>query len=246
VELANRPGTERFPHAPQEFRAGPGRWAAMAITALVVACSSPPPPPPAPPLNVEEVVTSARTRSRLQEPARILFEWSLTEPDARFNGRGVARIEPPYRARLDLFLPNGETIARAALVDDDLRVPAGVRDGIIPPPHLLWGVLGVFRPGVGAALLGVDEDDGAGLQMRYGYAGGTQILYHLAGQRVEEVERLEGGHVVQQVSLVLGSDSRYPAEAVYRDLAAFRELRITRESVDTVEPYPPDIWDPGL
>jgi hypothetical protein len=193
---------------------------------------------------VAEVVTSARTRSRLQEPARILFSWSLSEPDARFDGRGVARIEPPYRARLDMFLGNGETIARAALVDDDLRVPGDVREGIIPPAHLLWGVLGVFRPGVGAALLGA-EDDGSGVQMRYGYAEGDEILYHLDGRRVREVELLEGGHVVRRVSLDLASDSRYPAVAVYRDLGAFRELRIRRESVDTVEPYPPDIWDPG-
>jgi hypothetical protein len=115
---------------------------------------------------------------------------------------------------------------------------------MIPPPHLLWGVLGVFRPGVGAALLGA-EDDGSGVQMRYGYAEGDEILYHLDGRRVREVELVKGGHVVQRVSLELGSDSRYPAVAVYRDLGAFRELRIRRESVDTVEPYPPDIWDPG-
>lgn len=219
--------------------------AVVMASCLLAACSSAPPPTPAPPLDAEAVATAARTRTVLDQPARILFSWSLSEPDARFSGRGVARIEPPYRARLDLFLANGETIARAALVDDELRIPAGVRDGIIPPAHLLWGVLGVFRPGSGAALLGAEEQSDQGVMMRYGYEGGREIHYLLAGRRVREVELAEGGHVVQRVSLVLESDARYPAEAVYRDLGAFRELRITRESVENVEPYPPDIWDPG-
>lgn len=217
----------------------------IAAAMLVSGCSSAPPPPPAPPLDAGQVATTARTRTRLTEPVRILFDWSLSEPDARFSGRGVARVEPPYRARLDLFLPNGETIARAALVDDDLRIPAGVREGILPPSHLLWGVLGVFRPGVGAALLGADEGDGPAIVMRYGYAGGREIHYGLRGRSVERVDLLEGGHVVQQVSLTTDQESRYPAEAVYRDLGAFRELRISRESVEVVEPYPPDIWTPG-
>jgi len=36
------------------------------------------------------------------------------------RGEGVARVEPPYRARLDLFR-NMETVSSAILVDDVLR-----------------------------------------------------------------------------------------------------------------------------
>lgn len=220
-------------------------WAAVASVASVAACSSPPPPPPAPPLDAGEISTSARVTSQLDQPARILFEWSMTERDGRFNGRGVARIEPPYRARLDLFLPGGETVARAALVDDDLRQPADVPEGMIPPPHLLWGVLGVFRPGAGAALLGAEEDGSGGVVLRYGYGEGREIRYRLRGRWLQEAELLEGGRAFHRVTLELDPGSRYPEEAVYRDLAGFRELRIRRESVTHVEPYPPDIWNPG-
>lgn len=223
------------------------RLRAMAVgtlTGVFVGCSSPPPPPPAPPLDAREIATSAQAESTLDQPTRILFDWNMTEQDGRFRGRGVARIEPPYRARLDLFLPGGETIARAALVNDDLRMPADVPEGLIPPAHLLWAVLGVFRPGAGAGLLGAEEQDGGGVLMRYGYDGGREIHYLLRGRRIQRVEVLEGGDVVHRVTVELDPGSRYPREAVHRDLAGFRELRITRESVTQVEPYPPDIWNP--
>ncbi|HZD06111.1 MAG TPA: hypothetical protein VE173_14465, partial [Longimicrobiales bacterium] len=128
--------------------------------------------------------------------------------------------------------------------NDDLRIPPGVPEGIIPPSHLLWGVLGVFSPGAGAALLGAEDRGAEGVLMRYGYEDGKEIHYVLLGRRVQQVELLRDGHVVQRVSLDLESGARYPADAVYRDLGAFRELKITRESVEQVEPYPPDIWDP--
>lgn len=220
------------------------RGPAALVLAALVGCSSPPPPPPAPPLDGQQVATTARVRSQLDEPTRILFDWSMTEQDGRFSGRGVARVEPPYRARLDLFLPGGETVARAALVDDELRLPPDVPDGMIPPPHLLWGVLGVFRPGSGAALLDAEDRASDGVLMRYGFEDGKEIRYTLQGRRVRQVELLRGGDVVQRVSLELDGESRYPAEAVYRDMAGFKELRIRRESVTAVEPYPPDIWNP--
>jgi hypothetical protein len=80
--------------------------------------------------------------------------------------------------------------------------------------------------------------------VRYGFANGEEIRYHLAGTRIQEVQLLRGGHVVQSVELEMGEDGRYPVEARYRDLGAFRELRLSRQSVEYVEPYPPDIWNP--
>jgi hypothetical protein len=58
------------------------------------------------------------------------------------------------------------------------------------------------------------------------------------------MERLDGETVVERVELDMDED-RYPAEAIYRDLTAFRELRLSRASVERVEPFPPDIWDPA-
>ena len=50
----------------------------------------------------------------------------------------MARIEPPSKARLDLFLDNGEGVLSAALVDDELRLPHGAPEDILPPVELMW------------------------------------------------------------------------------------------------------------
>jgi hypothetical protein len=214
----------------------------VSATVLASGCATPPPPPE--PLDAGRVALVAESRTQLDRPARIVFQWSMSEQGVRFSGRGIARIEPPYRARLDLFLPGGETIARAALVGDDLRIPPGVPEGMIPPGHLLWGTLGVFRPGIGSALLGGEDRGSSGTMLRYGFANGDEIRYHLAGVRIRQVELLRGGHVVQSVELEMEDEGRYPVEARFRELGAFRELTLSRESVEYVESYPPDIWNP--
>lgn len=183
-------------------------------------------------------------RTRLEEPVRIMFEWSLNEQGTRVSGSGVARIEPPFRARLDLFMNDGTTIARAALVNDDLRIPAGVPEGIIPPPHLLWTALGVFRPGSSAAFLGAQAGSDGDVRLRYTYADGRELRYRVADGRIQEAELLEGGRVIQRVALMPDEEGRYPDEATYRNLEAYRELRLAKRSVEGVEPYPPDIWFP--
>jgi hypothetical protein len=43
----------------------------------------------------------------------------------------------------------------------------------------------------------------------------------------------------------MGEDSRYPREATYRNLTAFRELTIVRESMERRAPFDPVIWDPA-
>ena len=182
--------------------------------------------------------------TRLEEPTRILFEWSLNEQGTRVRGRGIARIEPPFRARLDLFMGNGETVARAALVDDELRLPPGVPQGIIPPAHLLWTALGVFRPGRDAAFLGAEREAGGGISLRYLYPNGQELRYRLEGRTILEAELLEDGHTIQRVSIAPDGEGSYPEEATYRDLTSFRELTLTRQSVENVEFYPPDIWFP--
>ena len=71
-------------------------------------------------------------QTRLEDPIRILFVWELNDAGVGVKGRGVARVAPPYRARLDLFLDNGELVIRAALVDGELRLPAGAPNDILP------------------------------------------------------------------------------------------------------------------
>ncbi|NIP78984.1 MAG: hypothetical protein GWM90_07200, partial [Gemmatimonadetes bacterium] len=66
----------------------------------------------------------AIARTAPDRPLRVRFDWRILDGEARFSGEGVARIEPPYRARLDLFGPQGEGYLSAALVAGELRLPA--------------------------------------------------------------------------------------------------------------------------
>ncbi|MEQ1855950.1 MAG: hypothetical protein ABL963_05725 [Longimicrobiales bacterium] len=184
-------------------------------------------------------------RTGLQEPLRILFAWELNDGGQRVEGRGVARVEPPYRARLDLFLDNGETVVSAALVDGELRLPPGSPDDILPPPDLMWGALGIFRPLGPAQLLGADRLEGEGVRLRYAYTEGKEIHYGVEQGLLSTLELLDGGRVVQRVDVAPTRSERYPVEATYRNLAAFRELRLRRESLSVVAPFDPEIWNPA-
>ncbi len=213
------------------------------VTSALAACVTTPPPPPTPVADAEQTALALEDHTGLREPVRIVFTWGLNEAGIRLHGRGVARIEPPYKARLDLFLGNGETVVRAAMVDEELRLPPGAPRNILPPPDLMWGVLGVFHPDSATSLVGGEASPDRSLRLSYLYADGRELRYTVAGGRVRRVERLdESGRVVERVALELEEGSRYPVAATYRNVPAFRELKIVRESVEQVEPYPPDIW----
>ena len=212
--------------------------------AMIVACAKPAPVVVAPAMDVEQESLRTEMATELPRPQRIDFDWRVSEEGLRLSGSGVARVEPPYRARLDLFLGNGERVAAAALVGSDLRLPPGIGAQFIPPEHLLWGTLGVFRPGLGTALLGGETIDGQ-LRMRFRLENLDEVHYYMVDRRVLRVDMLRGGNVIQDVRLTR-DETGVPLEAVYRDLTAFRQLTISRKGVENVEPYPPDVWTPGM
>ena len=124
------------------------------VAGVVLTASCWLPRPPEPPssgssqaLDYYRRALLVEASTRLETPVRLIFDWSVREPGLRSGGRGVARLEPPYRARLDLFTGRGETVLRAALVGDDLRLPEGASGELVPPPALFWSSLGIFRPG---------------------------------------------------------------------------------------------------
>jgi len=215
---------------------------ALAFVLALAACSSPPPPPPVP-VDADGIAQNLRLKSMPTEPVRILFDWSLNESGSRTSGRGVVRMEPPYKARLDLFTGKGETVLRAALVDDVLRLPQGVTSqDIVPPPTLLWAALGVFRPG-NLAYLNAGESVGAQqVQLGYGYSGGEEVHYLVSGDEVDQVELLRGGHVAERVTVEASEEHTFPKTAVYRNIGEFRELTVTLDVYEPVDVYPPDIW----
>ena len=188
-------------------------------------------------------------RSSLEGPARVSFSWELREPDVRMSGQGLARVEPPYQARLDLFSEDHwETVSVAALVDHELRVPQGVRDDLIPTPGLLWAALGVFHPEPGMALLrgsALNGDEGDGVLLEYQDQSGAELRFRLPdGEQVIEAELLRNGRVVEEVELSGEHEERFPREARYRNVEDTRELRIVLDSVEHVESFADHIWDP--
>jgi hypothetical protein len=192
----------------------------------------------------EGAAAALRGQPGPEDPLRIVFDWQLNDAGQRVEGRGVARVEPPDRARLDLFLDNGETVVSAALVDGDLRLPPGSPDDILPPPDLMWGALGVFRPLGDPRLLGADQLERDGVRLRYRYEDGNEIHYTAAAGVMIALELLHDGHVVQRVDVAPEREAHYPLEATYRNLAEFRELKLVRQSLAVVAAFDPEIWDP--
>ena len=188
----------------------------------------------------------AEEATRITTASRLVFAWRAQEPDFRGSGAGVARIEPPDKARLDLFLDNGEVAATAALVGDELRIPAALPGELVPPPALFWAALGVFRPGSGATLIEAREGNGT-MELGYRLPMGDRIRFRLRGHAVADAMVLRGGAVVERIEAAEPRPgSGYPAEATYRNLQDYRELRLRLETFEHVDSFSPDIWYPGV
>ena len=225
------------------------RVSVVAGAVLTASCwlqQAPAPPPPASSaVDYHRRALLVEARSQLTTPVRLIFDWSVREPGLRSGGRGVARLEPPYRARLDLFTGRGETVLRAALVGDELRLPEGASDELVPPPALFWSSLGIFRPGGDYRLAqGWEADDGT-FHLSYDSSSRPDLLYELDGNGdVAALALLRGGETEDRLSLSLPLRDGFPTEATYRNLIEFRELTFTLDTVESVEPYPSDIWFP--
>lgn len=155
----------------------------------------------------------------------------------------MARLEPPDKARLDLFLDNGETAGVAVLVGDELRIPVAVPDDLIPAPPLLWAVFGVFRPGRDAVLLNGAVADGK-LTVEYDLPAGERVRFQVRGGTVRQAVLLQDGAVVERVEASERGDGAYPPEATYRNFPDYREVKLRLESFEDADLFPPDIWRP--
>lgn len=242
------------PRGPLYVRCARGRWrtltgplvAGLLVGSAVAACASARTGSPVPEERADQLIAAAERRGRLDAPVQVVFEWSLNEAGTRLGGRGAARMEPPFQARLDLFTESGETAARAALVGGELRVPPDADRRLIPPPPLLWAALGVFRPGDDAAFLGAEALDGSGRVLRYRVSDDDEVRYEVTTDGVVRgAELLSEGRVLERVSVERTDTETFPVRARYRHLADFRELTVERESVQRVEPHDPGIWRPA-
>ncbi|HUH13474.1 MAG TPA: hypothetical protein VMK65_10205 [Longimicrobiales bacterium] len=174
--------------------------------------------------------------------ARYVFRWTLRDGEARFQGEGVARIEAPYQARLDLFGPRGEGYLSAALVGDELRLPAGAGEAPLPPPALLWSVLGVLRPPPDAQLAATDTVPEMLLLYR---RGPEQWRFRLEDGVVQHARWEDGQRGRQTVEVTRVGTLGRPSMVVYRDWSAVRELTLDVTHAEQVDGFAPDIWYPG-
>lgn len=182
----------------------------------------------------------------LRRPLHIVFSWTFTEENARFSGRGSTRVEPAYRARLDLFGPRGETYLAAAAVRDSLRLPPNMAPGlrsIVPPIALLWTALGVLRAPEGSTLTATVRR-GDTLVVGYAREDERWSFRSVAG-RLQYAEWNGPGSGRRTVELRGTGAFNLPAVAVYRDWAAFRELTLTLDQANEAASFPADIWFPG-
>ncbi|MGH7577077.1 MAG: hypothetical protein ACREM1_18370 [Longimicrobiales bacterium] len=191
---------------------------------------------------VQPYETEAVAGTSLDQPLHVLFSWRIEEPDGRFSGHGATRVEPPHHARLDLFGPRGEAYLMAALVDMELRLPAGADGRTLPPPALLWAALGMFRPPDGARLTGTARE---GETTRLDYVRDDERwMFRLEGGRLRWAEwtRSDGRRTIE-----LEGDAEHglPRQAVYRDWPAFRELRLTVDEVNATQGFDDEIWTVG-
>ncbi len=211
------------------------------LSVLVGGCggrtSDPAPRPVDPALQAQAIQATA-----LAQPLQIIFDWKLTDRDARFGGKGVLRVQG-QRARLDLFGPRGETYASAVLDELVLRLPPGADQPELPPPPLFWSVVGVFRPPPGAALVQTSAE-GDRVHLGYNDADGSWRFQLLAGklQRAEWTGNHEGRKTVELES---ADPHGIPRTATYRDWPAFLELGLALAEVHEVEGFTDEIWTLG-
>jgi hypothetical protein len=215
------------------------RAAVLLLIAVVTACAGTlkATGPPDPALERAALENTAPT-----QPLRIVFDWHMRERDGRFRGQGVARVEPPDRARIDLFGPRGDGLLSAAIVDGDVRLPSAQQTVDLPPPPMMWAVLGVVEPPQSARLISTARKDDR-VQLLY-LDGGGRLRYDLDRGRLRGVQWDGPGNRRYTVQLE-GDSLRLPDKAVYRDWAGYVELVIELKQVQDVDPYPPETWNPA-
>jgi hypothetical protein len=216
------------------------RWlrvvAVVSTAAVLTACAAATPGAGPPDLDTAARLAAATTPDRR---LHVVFDWDMRDRDARFNGRGVLRLDLQHRARVDLFGPRGETLSAAIVDGEQMRVvPAGT-DALLPPPALLWAALGVFRQPMDAPLTGTSHADGRWV-LEYG-RDDVRWRFRFEEDRLRSTEwTARGGR--RTVELSGAAAFGLPAVAAFRDWTEFRELTLRVTDVEERTEFAPDVW----
>jgi hypothetical protein len=212
----------------------PAFTAAFVLAAAGCAAGTGAPSPPDP--EAEQRLEAATAPAHR---AQVMFEWNMTDRDARFSGRGVLRVDTGYRARVDLFGPRGETLAAAIIENGSMRFAPQSAAALLPPPAMLWASLGVFRRPVDAPLTGTRVDDD-GVLLEY-TRDRTQWRFRFEDGRLRTAEWTDGSGR-RTVELTSGADAGLPAQAMFRDWTEFRQLTLRVTEVQERAAFEPDVW----
>jgi hypothetical protein len=160
------------------------------------------------------------------------------------KGEGVARVAAPDSARLDFFLGGGLGAGGAViLIADTLVTPPGVPDlarRLVPPPPLLWAVLGrVALPNLPDTVIRVEAaQPGAGTDSTLRADVGRPVAWRLTfrGNTLLRAERVDRGRVVEWAER---TDS---VHIQYRNESSRRSLQLTVTRTSEVPEFDASIW----
>ncbi len=166
---------------------------------------------------------------------KIVFDWELEDREITGRGDGAAQIASPDSARLDFFVGGGFGGGAAVLIGDSLRVPGAVAEIIrrlIPPPPLLWALMGrVALPNLADTVIRVE---GGTLRADIGSPVAWRLTFR--GDTLVRAERVHEGRVIEWVDRGDGRRVHYRSETGRRSLW----LTITR--TDEVPGFDASIW----
>ena len=207
------------------------RFFAFVILSAAVACA-----PKLKPL-AGDVAPVAVPRTEIERGYRqIVFDWEYSDQDMTGKGNGVARVASPDSARLDFFLAGGFAGGAAVLIEDSLQLPGiDLFRRLIPPPTLMWAVLGRSAFPV-TRDTAVRRQDGL---LRVDLGNPVQWRATFRSDSLVRLDHVEGGRVVEWIEHLPDHRIEYRQETARRTL----KLQITR--IDTVGSFDASIWSIG-
>ncbi|HUF49267.1 MAG TPA: hypothetical protein VMN60_00445 [Longimicrobiales bacterium] len=173
-----------------------------------------------------------------QRRLHVLFDWTIRDPSVNMSGKGVLRLDRGERGRVDLFGPRGETLMAAIVENDQMRMVPAFASGMLPPPALMWSVLGVFRrPDLPLTRTVVDSD---AVTLEY-ERDGTRWRFRFVDDVMRGTEWTSG---TGRRTVALSGTAAFgvPRDIHFRDWTEFRELNMRVTDVEETQGFDADVW----